>query len=206
MSQEFSLSARKRPQGSKGLLNSLRREGKVPGVVYGLKGEPQTLEVSARDLRPMLAHRNVIIALDLEGEAQRVLLKQVDRDPIKGTYLHVDFLRVDESRPVVAVVPVSTVGIATGVKNQGGVFKVAKKFVRLRAKLADIPENFTIDISDMEAGKTFYVADLKFDKGTFITPPKTALFGISQVRGAKAEEGKDAKDAKGGEKAEAAKK
>jgi hypothetical protein len=101
---------------------------------------------------------------------------------------------------------------ATGVKNQGGVFKVAKKFVRLRAKLADIPENFTIDISDMDAGKTFYVADLKFDKGTFITPPRTALFGIGQARGTKAEDvldvkdTKDAKDAKNGEKAEAAKK
>lgn len=211
--QQLAITARKRTQGSKGALSALRRQERVPGVVYGLKKEPETLDVAASDLRPLLAHRNVIIDLDLDGAPQRVLLKQVDRDPIKGHYVHVDFLRVDESQPVVAVVPVVTEGVATGVKNQGGFFKVAKKFVRLRAKLPDVPEKFVIDISDMESGKTFYVSDLKLDKGVFITPPRTALFGISEARGVKAEEAaaapaaakdaKDVKDAKEGEKAEA---
>ncbi len=59
---------------------------------------------------------------------------------------------------------------------------MSKKIVKLRAKVQDIPESFVIDISELETGKTFYVKDLKFDKGTFITPPRTALFGVGTGR------------------------
>ena len=174
--------ARKRYLGSQGKINSMRREGKVPGVVYGLKGEPETIEITGTDLRPILGHRNTIIALDIEGKIQQVMLKQLDRDPIRGDFLHVDFLRVDNITPVTVAVPVTTEGIPVGVKSSGGIFSMAKKFVRLRSKIQDIPDAFHLDISELPAGKTFYVKDLQFDKGTFVTPPRTALFGVSEGR------------------------
>src|SRR5690606_16097117 len=77
---------------------------------------------------------------------------------------------------------VTTEGIPVGVKTQGGIFSVAKKFVKLRAKVQDIPDSFHIDVSEMPSGKTFYVQDLQFDKGVFVTPPRTALFGVSEGR------------------------
>ena len=178
----ISITARKRDLGSRGKINSLRREGKVPGVVYGLKGEPETVEITGTDLRPILAHRNTVINLTIDGKSQQVLLKQLDRDPIRGDFLHVDFLRVDNNTPVTVIVPVTTEGIPVGVKNSGGIFSVAKKFVRLRAKIQDIPDSFHMDVSNLEAGKTFYVKDLQFDKGTFVTPPRTALYGVSEGR------------------------
>ena len=174
--------ASKRELGSRGKINTLRREGKVPGVVYGLKGEPETIEFTGTDLRPILGHRNTVINLTIGSATQKVLLKQLDRDPIRGDFLHADFLRVDDKTPVIVVVPVSTEGIPSGVKNQGGIFSVAKKFVKLRAKIQDVPDAFKMDVSNLEAGKTFYVKDLQFDKGTFVTPPRTALFGVSEGR------------------------
>ncbi|HEX2612782.1 MAG TPA: 50S ribosomal protein L25 [Fibrobacteria bacterium] len=178
----FNISANKRPLGTKGTLSSLRREGKVPAVIYGLKGEAETIELVASDLRPVLAHRNALIDLNVGGTVQKAMLKQLDRDPIRGDYLHADFLRVDDTHPVTVTVPVVTEGIPVGVKTGGGVFSVAKKFVRLRAKVQDIPDTFTIDVSDLKNGVTFYVKDLQFDKGTFVTPPRTALFGVGEGR------------------------
>lgn len=178
----INISARKRPVSTKGTLAALRRDGKVPGVLYGLKGEPETIEITATDLRPVLAHRNTIIELNVDGAIQKAMMKQLDRDPIRGDFLHIDFVRVDNVHPVTVTVPVTTEGIPVGVKTQGGVFSVAKKFVKLRAKVQDIPDSFNLDVSLMESGKTFYVKDLQFDKGTFVTPPRTALFGVGEGR------------------------
>lgn len=192
--QNVQITARKRPLGTKGQLSTLRREGKVPAVVYGLKGEPETIELTATELRPVLAHRNAIIELTIDGKAQKAMLKQLDRDPIRGDFVHADFIRVDEVHPVTVIVPVTTEGVASGVKNEGGVFSMAKKFVKLRAKVQDIPDSFNIDVTEMPAGKTFYVKDLSFDKGVFVTPPRTALFAISEGR--KKEEAAPAEDKK----------
>ena len=201
----ITINAQKRELGSQGKINSMRREGKVPGVVYGLKGEPETIEITGTDLRPILGARNTIIDLSIDGKSQQVLLKQLDRDPIRGDFLHVDFLRVDNVTPVTVIVPVTTEGIPSGVKNQGGIFSVAKKFVRLRTKVQDIPESFKMDVSNLEAGKTFYVKDLQFDKGTFVTPPRTALFGVSEGRKQEDTSATPAKAAKGAPAAKAAK-
>jgi ribosomal protein L25 (general stress protein Ctc) len=70
----INISARKRPVGTKGQLAGLRREGKVPGVLYGLKGEPETIEITATDLRPVLAHRNTIIELNVDGVIQKAMM------------------------------------------------------------------------------------------------------------------------------------
>jgi large subunit ribosomal protein L25 len=200
----ITINAQKRELGSQGKINSMRREGKVPGVVYGLKGEPETIEITGTDLRPILGARNTVIDLTIDGKSQQVLLKQLDRDPIRGDFLHVDFLRVDNVTPVTVIVPVTTEGIPSGVKNQGGIFSVAKKFVRLRTKVQDIPESFKMDVSNLEAGKTFYVKDLQFDKGTFVTPPRTALFGVSEGRKQEETSATPAKAAKGAPAAKAA--
>jgi large subunit ribosomal protein L25 len=178
----LSLAAIKRDKSSKGQLGRLRKEGMVPAVVYGLDRDPEMVTVKAVDLRPHLAQRNHVIDLQVGGAAQQVMLKAVERDPIRKDLVHIDFLRVNETRPVVVNVPVTTHGMPYGVKTEGGVFSTMKKFVKLRAKVADIPENFDIDVSELRSGTIFYVKDLKFGKGTFVTPGKTALFGVTTGR------------------------
>ncbi len=180
--EHLKLNAKTRETGSKGKLAAIRRAGGVPGVVYGPKSEPTLVEVKATDLRTLLPKRNHVIEMNLECKVQNVMVKQVERDPIRRDALHIDFLRVDEIHPVIVTIPVITHGIPVGVKVQGGVFSVSKKIVKLKAKVQDIPENFTIDVSNLEQGKTFYVRDLKFEKGTFVTPGRTALFGVGSGR------------------------
>ena len=175
----LSLTAKKRERTTKGTLLRMRKEGRVPAIVYGLDAEPEMVEVSATELRPHLSYRNHVIDLNVEGKSQQVMLKMVERDPIRKDLVLIDFLRVNNERPVIVAVPVTTHGVPIGVKVDGGVFSVMKKFVKLRAKITDIPDNFDIDVSDLAHGTIFYVKDLKFPKGSFVTPGKTALFGVT---------------------------
>ena len=176
------LIASKRELSSKGALGRIRKEGSVPAVVYGLEKEPELITVKAVDLRAHLTQRNHVIDLQVGGSAQQVMLKVVDKDPIRRHLMHIDFLRVNNERPVIVNVPVITHGIPVGVKTEGGVFATMKKFVKLRAKVQDIPANFDIDVSEIHSGTIFYVRDLKFEKGTLVTPGKTALFGVTSGR------------------------
>lgn len=176
----LTLVAKNRPKSGKGILMRMRKEGRIPAIVYGLEKEPQLVEVNAIELRAHLGKRNHVINLDVEGASQQVMIKVVESDPIRRDLLiHIDFLRVNNERPVIVNVPVTTFGMPFGVKTQGGIFSVMKKFVKLRAKVQDIPESFNQDVTDLNSGTIFYVRDLKFEKGTFVTPGKTALYGVT---------------------------
>jgi len=188
MSNLLSLSAKQRPKSTKSFLNQMRKQGRVPAIVYGLDKEPELVEVTAVDMRSHLTQRNHVIELSVAGAgSQKVMLKVVERDPIRKDLVHIDFLRVDNEHPVIVNVPVTTFGMPFGVKTEGGVFSIMKKFVKLRAKVQDIPDKFDLDVSELRSGTIFYVKDLKFDKGTFVTPGKTALFGVTTGK-AEAEE------------------
>ena len=212
MSNLLSLAAKSRAKSTKSFLNQMRKQGRVPAVVYGLDKEPELIEVTAVDMRPHLSKRNHVIDLSAGGSAQQVMIKAVERDPIRKDLVHIDFMRVNNERPVIVSVPVTTHGMPVGVKTEGGVFSVMKKSVKLRAKVQDIPDTFDIDVSELHSGTIFYVKDLKFGKGAFVTPGKTALFGVTTGK-AEAEEtpaaapaaaapaaGADAKPAAGAEK------
>ena len=176
----LALTAKKRIHSSKAALKNMRKAGNVPGIIYGLNKDPEMVEVSAVDMRSHLSQRNHVIEISLEGaSSQKVMLKAVERDPIRRDLVHIDFLRVDNEHPVIVNVPVTTYGIPFGVKTEGGVFSTMKKFVKLRAKVQDIPDKFDMDVSDLKSGTIFYVRDLKFEKGTFVTPGKTALYGVT---------------------------
>lgn len=180
MSNLLSLAAKQRPRSTKSFLNQMRKQGRVPAIVYGLDKEPELVEVTAVDMRPHLSQRNHVIELSVAGAgSQKVMLKSVERDPIRKDLVHIDFLRVDNEHPVIVAVPVTTFGMPYGVKTEGGVFSIMKKYVKLRAKVQDIPDKFDLDVSDLHSGTIFYVRDLKFEKGTFVTPAKTALFGVT---------------------------
>ncbi len=176
------LLGRKREKSTKSVLLQMRKAGKVPGVIYGLEKEPELLEVNFTDLRPHLPKLNHVIELDVDGKKQTVLIKAIEREAIKRTITHIDFLRVNEERFVTVAVPVTTHGMPVGVKTQGGVFSQMKKFVRLKTKIQDIPDSFDLDVSELASGTIFYVRDLQFEKGSFVTPPKTALFGVTSGR------------------------
>ncbi|WP_420639882.1 50S ribosomal protein L25 [Candidatus Poriferisocius sp.] len=146
----------------------LRREGAVPGVVYGLGGESVAVAVNARELRSALnteAGLNALLTLEVGDDRQLGLVKELQHHPVRNEIIHVDFIRVDADVEVEVDVRMVLVGDAPGVTNEGGVVDQAAFTVRVLAKPQAIPNELTIDISDMVMGDTLRTGDIQLPTG-----------------------------------------
>jgi large subunit ribosomal protein L25 len=173
------------PQGTRPA-RRLRNEGKVPGVVYGLGGDPVTLTVEWRDLRAALVTEqglNAVIHLEVDGERVPTLVKEMQRHPVRRNVLHVDFIRVDLNKPVDVDVPIHLEGEAEAVQREGGVIDQTLTALAIHAKPSDIPAQLTVDISDLEIGSAKHVADIVLPEGvtTSVDPEETVVTASFQV-------------------------
>jgi large subunit ribosomal protein L25 len=193
----------------------LRKDGLVPGVLYG-KGHARAIVVGERDLRAALtgpSGLHAIIDVVIEGQKtpHHAVLKDFQRHPIRGTVTHVDFHEVRLDRPIQATVSVQLVGESPGSK-QGGVVQQVTREIRIEALPTGIPEHIEADISALEVGGTVRVADLEAIEGVaYLDDPETVLAncsiprGITELEEAEAaegeegEEGEDAGEGEGGE-------
>jgi large subunit ribosomal protein L25 len=165
----------------------LRREGRVPGVVYGGGQDPLSFSVDARDLRLALHGSGAVLDLSIDGEkAQPAVLKDAQRHPVRGEITHIDLLRVDLSQPIAAVVLVELVGgdDAPGVKADGGVLEHVTREVNIEALPADIPESVQADVSEGQVGDTITAESLQLPSGVTLLddPAETVIATISAGR------------------------
>ena len=144
----------------------LRREGFVPGVLYGGGGESVAFQVDARELRHALLAQGAVIELTLEGATTPAVLKDRQRHPLRGETTHVDFLRVDLSKPIEATVTLEAVGgeESPGVRD-GGVVDQQLREITILALPNAIPESVTIDVSEASIGDTFTLASIVLPDG-----------------------------------------
>jgi large subunit ribosomal protein L25 len=165
---EITLKATTRRELGNGPARRLRAEGKIPGVVYGLGGDPVPVTVEWRPLREALiteAGLNALIDLDVEGEVALTIIKELQRHPIRGNVLHIDFLRVSADAEITVDVPVVLEGEAKAVEAEDGVVDHVLVSLSINAKPADIPNEITVDISELVIGEAIRVGDLKLPKG-----------------------------------------
>jgi large subunit ribosomal protein L25 len=129
----------------------LRREGRVPGVLYGRGAEPVPFSVDARELRLALAGQGAVLDVAVDGKTTSAILKDSYRDPVRGDVMHVDLLSVDLNKPIESMVPIHLVGVdeAPGVK-EGGVLEHVTRELTVEALPNDIPEAIEHDVSHME--------------------------------------------------------
>lgn len=129
----------------------LRRDGRVPGVLYGRGADPQPFSVDARDLRLALARSGAVLDVALEGSKTSAILKDTYRDPVRGDVMHIDLLRVDLTKPIESLVTLHLTGVedAPGVK-AGGVLEHGLREITVEALPNDIPETIEHDVSHME--------------------------------------------------------
>lgn len=162
MAAEVKLQVEKRDGTGKGVARRARMDGKVPGVIYGRGMEPVPVIVDRREFVTALhtdAGMNVLLSLQLGKEAIPALARDLQRDPVRGTLLHADFVKIDLTIEVEVDVPVHVVGDAPGVK-EGGVLEHPLFQVRVRCLPTAVPEAVEADISKLEMGESLRVADL----------------------------------------------
>ena len=170
----------------------LRREGKVPAVMYGLETDTTNLTVPGRELTHILAGEsgaNTLITLTVDGEEHLALARQIQRHPTRGDVLHVDFIRVRRDVAVAAEVPVHLVGEPEGVRD-GGVLEQLVFTLSIEAKPEDIPPGVEADVSAMNIGDQLRIADLPLPTGVSVQQEADELV-VEEPEPAEGEEGEE---------------
>ncbi len=161
------LATEKRSQLGSRPAGRLRREGKVPAVVYGLGEDTVSVTVPSRDLSHILAGEsgaNTLITLDVEGQSILTLARQIHRHPTRGELVHVDFIRIRRDVAVSAEIPLHLIGEATGVRD-GGLLEQLMFNLTIEAMPENIPTAIEIDVSELAIGDQLRVADIPLTTG-----------------------------------------
>ncbi|HKR17355.1 50S ribosomal protein L25/general stress protein Ctc [Rhizorhapis sp.] len=169
MSEQLTLSAEARDRAGKGASRALRREGRVPAVIYGDNQDPQMIHVEEKALNKLLGtghFMNSVVMVDVGGKAARTLPKDVAFHPVSDRPLHVDFMRVAEHAAVTVQVPVvfQNEEASPGIK-RGGVLNVVRHELDLVCDAANIPDDVVIDLTGLDVGDSIHIAQVKLPAG-----------------------------------------
>jgi len=172
MSEQLTLPAEARDRAGKGASRALRRDGRVPAVVYGEKKEPLSIHVEEKLLSKMLStghFMNSVVMIDFKGKPHRTLPKAVDFHPVTSRPVHVDFLRIGEHTKVTVAVPVrfDDEDDAPGL-TRGGVLNVVQHELELTCDAAHIPNEIHISLAGLEIGDSIHISQVKLPEG--VTP------------------------------------
>ena len=182
-----------RESAGKGVARKLRAAGRIPGVCYGKEDAPVAISLDARALRRLLdksdAGMNTIISLAGGGSlaGKQVLVRELQRDPVRGEYLHADLYTVDVTIKVDVSVPIHITGKATGVELGGGVLDQALRELELTCLPLAIPKEIVIDVTNVELGQVLHVRDIALPAGVELRSDAD-LSVVSVVAASKTEE------------------
>ncbi len=211
----FELEAESRSDQGKGASRRLRRDGMVPAVIYGGSEEPQSIKLVHSEILKRLDHEafySHILTVKVDGKPGKTILRDMQRHPAKAVIMHMDFMRIDESKPIRVHVPLHFVGadVAPGAK-EGGLISHEVVEVALEVLPKHLPEYIEVDISAMEIGDILHLTDLKLpESGGLVELARgeghdLPVVSIHVRRGGTEEEetadGEEAAAAEGGEEA-----
>ncbi len=181
--QQETLRATKRQTAGTRASKRLRREGRVPGVVYGSDMDPIAIHVSQRDLYTVLhteAGLNAIIEVDVDGESVLTVAREVYRHPVRGEIDHLDFITVSLDTEIEAEVALEFIGEAVGVIDEGGILQTLEATISISALPNAIPSSIQLDVSAMNVGDTLTVADLPEIAGvSYVNDDEHAVVTVS---------------------------
>ena len=204
---EFKLAAENRSDAGKGAARRLRASGRVPAVLYGHGTKPQHLSVDARQFGQALrtdAGVNVLISLEVGPDEHLALAKEIQRHPVRGHLIHVDFIQVRRGEKVHVQVPVHLVGEAPGAR-EGGILDQDLYQVNVEAEVTAVPEAVDADVSGLGIGDVLRVADLKAPGGaTILDDPEASVVSVVAPTVEAEPEAEEAEEGEAAEGAEAA--
>lgn len=180
----FELSAQARPDLGKKAAKSLRGGDLIPAVLYG-GDSVQHLTVSQEGVRNLIYSPEIfVVDLSVDGKSVKAILKDIQFHPVTDRILHIDFLQVDEQKPVAVEVPVVLTGHAEGVK-AGGKLALEMRKLRVKAVYTEIPEKLFIDVTNLGLGKTIQVGALSFDGLELLNAKNAVVCAVKLTRAAR---------------------
>jgi large subunit ribosomal protein L25 len=198
MAVDFNITAESRADVGKGASRRLRKQNKVPGIMYGSRKDPQSILIDHDHLMHHLEHEafySHILTVTVDGKADKAVLKAVQRHPARPKIMHVDFQRVGETDVITMRVPLHFTGgdLAPGVKTEGGIVSHLMSAVEISCMAKDLPEYLEVDISGLHNNQSLHLSDIALPKGVNIPALAQAdhdlpIVSIHVPRGAAEEE------------------
>ncbi len=173
MAEWTEISAAGRQSGGKGAARAVRREGRIPGVIYGDKKPPVPISLEQKELWQQVRtgqFLNTIYLISVDGDATRVIPRDVQMDPVRDFPVHVDFLRLGEGARIAVEVPVNFINDeeSPGLK-RGGVLNIVRHTIELRCLAEAIPEQLTADLTGLDIGDSLHVSAISFPEDVELT-------------------------------------
>ena len=169
----------------------LRKDNGVPCVLYGVKKDENGLPVATHFTVPVEGLRNLVytpniysVNLDIDGTVVTAIMKDIQFHPVKDNILHVDFLQVEENKPIVMEVPVQLEGLAEGVR-AGGKLALQLRKLKVKASYTAIPERLVIDVTPLGLGKTIKVGELSYEGLELINAKEAVVCAVKLTRAAR---------------------
>jgi large subunit ribosomal protein L25 len=186
----LNIRANQRTTRGNGPARVLRREGRIPAILYGPDNEPTAIAVNTHELETLLKSSRsgqVFVKLSIDGVGERkAILKELQRHPVSGHFIHADFYEVAMDRKIRAMVPVVTRGKSKGVET-GGMLQIIRRELEVLCLPDDIPETFEIDITELDMGESIHVEDLPLE-GDVEIPHEVNFTILTILSGRMAEE------------------
>jgi len=199
MSENFTLSADLRTEFGKGFARRLRAAGKIPAVIYGHGGEPVHVALPGHETALIVRHANALIDLSVDGKNQLVLVKDVQKDPVRQVIEHVDLIVVKKGEKIQVDVPV----VVTGESFPGTIHTLEATSLPVEVEATNIPEHLEVSVEGLEDGAHITAADVTLPAGaTLAIDGETLVVAISTPRGEAEETEEAAEEAEASESAE----
>ncbi len=181
--KHFALKGQTRQVGNKATIKAFRAQGLIPCNLYGPGVENVLFTVSEREIKGLIeTPYSFIVDLELDGKTNyTVVLHELQFHPVKDNCLHIDFLAVDDKKPIAIDVPIKFEGHSVGVQ-KGGKFVPRSRSLRVSATMENLPDDITIDISKLDLAGKIKAGDVKFDKVAVLTDKDTVLCFVKATR------------------------
>ncbi|OCG76600.1 50S ribosomal protein L25/general stress protein Ctc [Microbacterium sediminis] len=191
MSENFTLNADVRTEFGKGFARRLRAAGKIPAVIYGHGGEPVHVALPGHETALIVRHANALIELSIEGKQELVLVKDVQKDPVRQVIEHIDLIVVKQGEKITVDVPI----VVTGESFPGTIHTLETTSLSVEVEATHIPEHFEVSVEGLEDGAHITAGDVTLPQGaSLVTDAETLVVAISTPRGEVEAEGEESAD------------
>ena len=187
MAQQANLQAATRTTTGKGAARALRREGKVPGVIYGHGRDAEPVVIDTGALQKMLlgiSAATTIVDVAVDGRAPvKALIREIQRHSLRpAEIIHLDLYEVRGDEEFTLEVPIRLIGVPDGVRNFGGVLDHVLRDLEIEVLPSDIPEHVDLDVTALAIGHSLFVRDLRVEKGRILNDPDTPICTVVAPR------------------------